>query len=401
MNRLLKLALPAATLALLSGCSETTPLVAGPAPPAGTPSGVQPPTIAEQAFQRPAPSNAGQDPRIVSATAANDSVSRSLAVIHERMVNLKAALANEPVAAGDVGLAKVATEDDLRRVAEQMQPLLVAARADCDAILRAAQDLKAEIPTARRSYEASAELYRERADRYRDPDHRELMLAWAAEFERQAGEVPRRIRLTDEFIARLEDTREFLAETDRCLKDTAAALAILSAGPESPISAGGRSFRRRLEEFLGLVEEYRRTFLGLPPEPPGRHEPIAPSPAPVTPAVFDVLREGAMLAGQVQQAGQGFPMGLLIQRRSGDEFSGELQFQAPGGPRKLHVSGKAEGAAFTMVGVPGEAADAPGPVHYRGRIEGNTLSGSWEEPGTGAAGGFTLAIVNVANVRGY
>ena len=64
---------------------------------------------------------------------------------------------------GSHRMTEAEIEGDLKQVAEQMRPLIEASRAHCDAMRRAAEDLRVQLPLARDSYASSALSYRQRA----------------------------------------------------------------------------------------------------------------------------------------------------------------------------------------------------------------------------------------------
>lgn len=228
----------------LAGCGRATP--AGSA------------TVAAETFQPPSPEGAGNDPRVAGSGAAGDAISASLAVIHERLRDLDSAYRD-----------KGRIEGDLKDVAERMRPLIAAARSDCDEIHRAATDLRSQLPIAQAGYASAAVSYRQRAEGYREPDLKTITLGVARRFDWLAADTPRRIALTERFLQELDDTRAFLAETERCLRDTETALAIFSGGAKlPPVSADGRAFSRRLGQFIAVVLEYEEKLLKTPPTTP-------------------------------------------------------------------------------------------------------------------------------------
>lgn len=221
-----------------------------------------------EALRPPAPTAAPHDARVVTLTATSNQISQLLGTIHKRLTSLKNALDE-----------KQDSEKDLVKVVDLLRPLTIRAREDCDAILRVAKDLKTELAFARRSYEVTAELYRERAETYSDPSLKAVMIKMADELTRVAEDVPRRVLLTEAFIAQLLEMQTFLASADRCLGDTRAALAILSAGPDRvSISADGRLFREQLEVFLGVVEAYQQKMLRPVPKQPAPTPAVQPEP---------------------------------------------------------------------------------------------------------------------------
>lgn len=275
MQRVL-IALLAGTLAAASsGCGAQTAKAGGspatkptektePAAPAKPAAPVTP-----EALRPPAPTGAADDPRMLAAKDSTDVVMRSIRTIRERLAALR-----------ENYLAKVASAKDLKTMAEGMGPLVAAARADCDLFLRVAGDVQHEFRYAATGYAAAARFYRERGRAYRDPELAAVNESLAANFDALARDVPRRARLTDDLIEQLTVTKEFLADTDRCLRDSAAAFAALAAGPE-PVTASpaGRAFKTQFEAFLAVVEDYLNALLA-PPAPKA----VAPAPVPAAPA---------------------------------------------------------------------------------------------------------------------
>ncbi len=227
----------------------------------GNPGQAPSPTPAE-VFVPPAPSESAHDPRVAAAASSTEAIGRSLETIRRRLQDVKVAFET-----------KAETEQDLQAVAAKLKPLIDAAREDCDLVMRTAKDVLVQLPFAASGYEHAAKSYRERAEGYTDQDLKELTIRLADEFARLAEDIPRRTEMTENFIARLLEVQEFLAETDRCLDDTTTALAIFSAGKTAPeVSVEGKVFRKRLEQFIEIVFEYQETLLGKPkavvPEPP-------------------------------------------------------------------------------------------------------------------------------------
>jgi hypothetical protein len=229
-----------------------------------------PEQVTPEALRPPAPTGAADDPRTLAAQGSTDAVLRSIRTIRTRLGALR-----------EDYKAKAASAKDLKVTAEGMGPLLAAARSDCDLFLRLARDIQHEFRYAASGYTSAARLYRERGRAYRDPELVAVNESLAANFDALARDVPRRARLTDELIERLIETQDFLAETDRCLRDSAAAFAALAAGPE-PVTASpaSRAFKAQFETFLAVVEDYLGSLLtslpAKPPAPPPAVEPATP-----------------------------------------------------------------------------------------------------------------------------
>lgn len=270
----------AAAAAFAGGCADPK---GPPAPP-----GVTAEPTAADALKKPMPTSAADDPRVVQARTAADAVTRTLATIRERLAAHRASYDQ-----------KVAAETDLRTVVTRLLPLATAAREDCDAIHRAVLDLRIEMRYAQAGYESAAQLYRQRADAYTDPDLRAVTAGMAAEFARLAAAVPSRRAVLNKFHWKLCEVGLFLADTERCLRETDAALAILTAGPDPAVlsvSDHAKAFRKQLEQFIAVTEEYRAKLLNpaAPPAPatdadPGPPEPPAESAPPLPPVVPKVV----------------------------------------------------------------------------------------------------------------
>jgi len=392
--------------------------------------GVSSPT-ADEAFRPPAGTAAGDDPRVAAAASAGDAIAESLAVIHRRLTDLKEAYET-----------KADTEQDLRAAAERMKPLLAAARSDCDAVMRAAKDVRAQLRYAEAGFANAAVSYRQRAEGYADPELKKVTLELADQFDRHAADVPRRIELTDSFIAELVEVQLFLAETDRCLRDTATALAIFSAGndEEPKASFGGRVFRRRLEQFIAIVFEYQEKLARRPPPgapatgtpTPGRDatipgtvqggskpagQPMVVIPEPVSfaasarraeaapdptsrasPPIFpwseasrppaieplDPLGTGCTFRGELTNPAMQFrtPVSMTIVSRDADSFGAILQYGDGGVIGRRGVGGRISAAdrAVTMWTLWYDGNLSPEAVRYDLTLDGATLSGTWQSP---------------------
>ncbi len=219
-----------------------------------------------EVFAPPSPQNASTDSRVLQGGSASEVLGTQLNTIRTRLADLKTAYDTR----GE-------TEGDLLQATDRLKSLAALARADCDLILRVARDQKTELPHHKRSYEATAEYYREKGRKYKTKEFQSLNLEFAEKFEKLAEDIPRRRRLTDAFIEQLMDLQEFLAETERCLADTKVALSILSIGSkEIKLSGETKHFRQHLETFLSAVDEYQRRFFEMP-VPSVEQKPNAPA----------------------------------------------------------------------------------------------------------------------------
>ena len=382
----------------------------------------------EQVFAPPGPGHAGDTPPVIESRSKGDAVSDALAVIHDQLQDMKAAYRDK---------AKI--EGDLKQVAEQMRPLIEASRAHCDAMRRAAEDLRVQLPLARDSYASSALSYRQRAATYQDPHFREITMKLADEFDRMATETPKKLEALEGFLKELRDADVFLSETDRCVKDTAVALEIFSAhakAPEVPVDA--RAFSYRLGQFINTALEYEDKLLQKPPKPPEpppakkpespparaaagtttdpqvisleelhrqtarrmsmpadsarftEDAPAAPPPRPRAegrpPA--DSLRPGAVLEGSFRQGPYTIPCRLTVLQRDGERFTARLFAQNPDGPCESEAWGSVHGDVVTMASrrIYGNIAPRS---EYRARIATDGISGRCNE-GMSCASEFSL-----------
>ncbi|GIW88298.1 MAG: hypothetical protein KatS3mg108_2622 [Isosphaeraceae bacterium] len=355
--------------------------------------------LAGETFKTPAPRDAKDDPAVAESASTGDAISAAIARIHERLTRLDE---------GYRGRERI--EGDLKRVSERMRPLIESARGDCDAIHRAATDLRVQLPIVQVGYASSAASYRERARGYADPDHRAINLAIAREFDRLAGDTPRRIELTDRFIRELEEVRRYLAESERCLRDTEAALAIFSGGGRAPeVAADGRAFSRTLGQFIAVVRRYEEELLGKPegpttppppaedPPPAGETSTLVPSPAPTrvvrvraeaVNAAFKgpptprpgaaALQAGWVFRGTLSTPSHGFstPVRLEVVERLGDRVSGVMHY-GPFGRRGLEGRISGDGRRLTLRVEWWEGAISPEQMTYELAFDGRRLEGPW------------------------
>lgn len=238
--------------------------------------------IASEVFRAPSLENAGQDSRVIQGSSASDTLGTQLNVIRTRLADLRTAYDS-----------KGTTEADLLQATDKLKSLAILARSDCDLILRVARDQKAELPFHKRSYEATADYYREKAKKYKTKNFQALNIEFADKFERLAEDIPRRRRLTEAFIEQLIEMQDFLAETERCLADTKVALSILSVGSKT-IQLNGETvhFRKHLENFLGAVDEYQRRFFEMPLVSPEKPKPTSDEPEEKEEIVPEKTRKG-------------------------------------------------------------------------------------------------------------
>jgi len=403
---------------------------------AGFTSGCGEETPKPNVFASPAPQHAGDDPRVEEPRSKGDAISASLAVIHEHLRDLKTAYRDK---------AKI--EGDLKEVAKQMQPLIEASRSHCDAMQRAAEDLRFQLPLVREGYALAASSYRQRAAAYQGPDFRAISLKIADEFDRLAVATPARLEAIEGFLVELRKVEVFLAETDRCLKDAAAALEVFSAQATTPdVPVDAKAFSYRLGQFINTALEYEDKLLQKPPKPPdpppakkpespparaaagittdpqvisleelhqqtarkmstradsARFTEDAPAATPHRPRAeerppADALRPGAVLEGSFRQGPYTIPCRLTVLQRDGERFTARLFAQNPDGPCESEAWGSVRGDVVTMASrrVYGNISPRS---EYVARIATGVISGRCNE-GTSCASEFSLVAATTGGV---
>lgn len=377
-------------------------------------------------FAKPAPTNATQDPAVIAALESTRSIERMLSVIHERFKSIN-----------DSYEKRASTNKDLKTVSEEMKPLVKAARTDVANVMQSAQDLIAELPHTKLSLESAALLFRQRAITYRDPELRKVTESMADELERLEQDVPRRMRLTADFILQLTDLHSFLAETDRCLHDTAAAMSILSAGADQPkASTQGVAFRIRIKQYMAAMDEYRKKLTEIPPaqseeqeeesgaknpggspkpaktgesnvassgkpakdeavNPPG-YKPIDPRAA-ETAKVRDVLQPGTTFAGQYHDPQGLFPLQVSVRKRQGNRISGDIYTKTRYGLGHQRFTGFVTGSDFSLhvTYVSGPLVQTP--ETWQGRLNTEKIDGVWISNNTEGRFGLNYGTPVVTN----
>ncbi len=388
--------------------------------------------VHEKAPHTPIPEGARDDPRVAGSDSMGDAIAHSLAVIHKRLGDLQAAY-----------LERARIEGDLKEVAENMRPMIESARAHCDAIRRAAKDLKVQLPIAQAGYASAASSYRQRAEAYRDQALKEMNINFANQFDVLAADTPRRLELTDKFLAQLDDAQAFLAETSRCLRDAETAFTILSGGGKMPkVPPDLKAFSRRLDEFIGVVLEYEDKLLDKPrPKPssasvngakklPGEasrakratpqasktesatfnteHSPVGQlrnhpldsreEPAPTDPRTDGLLPVGARYTGMLNTPAYNFDchVSLEIIERSGNTFRGIVSYgRNPAiGRRGVRGTLTSNPMCLSFSTEWYEGSLTPESIRYELKLEADAFSGKWSSQSLAGTIYFASVIPN-------
>lgn len=390
-----------ACVAILPGCEPAKPAMAATTVPSTSPATDQLPA--------PVPEGARDDPPVAASRAAGDAFSASLSEIHMRIRNTVASYRDMGPVAGDLRAASV-----------RLRPLIASARADCDAFRRAAKDLKVQLPIAQAGYVTAAASYRKRAEGYRDPSLRSMTLGFAAQFDALAADTPRRLELTDRFLAHLDEDEGFLSEADRCLRDAETALAVFSGGGHAPeISDDARSLAVRLGEFVSVVLEYEEALLQPPGGPSGNPKGVPagpkmkaearPTSAPPratsdrpqvsstssdqpgsiaaqvaharTTSTRTVFPAGARLSGEITTPSHGFrsPVVLEILERDGDAFAGIVHYSGGYALGRRGVRGRVspDGTRLSFAADWYEGNLSPEAIRYDLEARGGGFAGYW------------------------
>ena len=358
----------------------------------------------KQIFQKPSPSSAIQDPRVLSALDSTRSMEHALSVIHERFRTIN-----------DSYELRQSTNTDLKAVIAEMKPLVKAARTDVMYIMQSAQDMMAELPHNKLSLEATAKLYRQKAITYRDPALRKITEAVADEMERLENDVPRKMRLTADFILELTNVHSFLAETDRCLNDTATAMQILTAGNDEPKgSIEGIAFRIRVKQYMTILDEYGKK-LGTIPEPEEAKEPsdsdkksdsseskedklpgnpassekkkteaevadAKPNDTRLVPTSTsrDIFQPHTSLKGSYIDPTGVLPLQVNVRFRTGNQVSGDIVVTTAYGPGVQRFSGTVNEHTFSLHVTYVSGPLLENPETWEGRFHEENISGTWK-----------------------
>lgn len=272
MRRTVSLLAAAALVPVLAGCVETeTKAEAGKSATSTTASGGEPRKNAEkpeketaaaekkdgglmkEVFSPPAPSTPADDPRVIQGKTASKVIEAALDKVRQRVTAIRSKLEVK------------ASPNDMGAVVAELLEMTDAGRADCDAVQRAAEDVRTELWHAQEGYEAAASAYRARARGYREPFYRSSAEQMAEQLDQLAADTPRRIQVTERFIAEVTKAKRFLAETSQFLRLTESAVAILSVAPEAPRPSPKAEFiRSYLGQFLDAIERFQGDLLKAP-----------------------------------------------------------------------------------------------------------------------------------------
>jgi hypothetical protein len=369
-------------------------------------------------FVRPTPINAGDDPRVIAAKESTKSIERTLATVREHLKTI-----NESYD------SRKKTTNDLKAVSVEMMPLVKVARVDAVTMMHAAQDLMITLPLTRDGLEQTARLYRQKAMVYKDKDLQKITDSLADEFDRLANDVPRRMQLTSDFILQMNELNTFLAEADRCLHDTAAAMEILNAGNEAPrASIEGIAFRLRVKQYMAVLDEYQKKLSAPPsaevqenePEDPKkaaapvanrrRSSPLAPplpdvdvregAPAPAAKqnekkdddadalepideraqhvkGQRDAMRPGTVLRGRYIEPAGLLPLQVVIRSRNGNRISGDIYVNTAYGQGNQKFTGEVNGDSFILNVRYGYGPLMKNPETWNGRLNSDKITGKW------------------------
>lgn len=221
--------------------------------------------LMKEAFAPPAPSTPADDPRVVQAKSSSEAITAALASVRQRLTAIRGRLEIRP------------SENDLAAVVAELKSMTAAARSDCDAVLRAAEDLRAELLYAQESYENAAASFRSRARGYKEPLYQSSTEQMAEQMDRLAEDTPRRAQVAERFIAEVVKARRFLAETNKFLHQTDAAVSMLSVAPDAPRpSPKAEHIRSYLGQFLDAVERFQAELLKAPWSKPAEAKTVTP-----------------------------------------------------------------------------------------------------------------------------
>lgn len=377
-----------------------------PEPPLTTKQAASAKNSVRQVFQKPSPSNASQDPSVIAALDSTKSLERTLSVIYERFKNISGSFEQQEI-----------TNTDLAKVTEQMRPLVKAARSDVTTLLHAAQDLMTELPHTKLSLEATGRLYRQKALSYRDQELRKITETMATQFERLENDIPRKMRLTSDFIIELTEAHLLLAEAERCLNDTATAMQILTAGNNAPKpSQEGIAFQYRVKQYMSVLDEYGKKLANIPEKQESGTPAVSDTRAssietgqdnltdtqsktsakekkkdntetaeakPIdtrartTGISRDVLQANTTLRGSyIDPAGE-LPLQVTVRNRVGNRITGDIIVKTAYGLGYQRFSGTVNGNTFSLHVTYLSGPLMQSPETWQGQIDEELISGTW------------------------
>ena len=362
----------------------------------------------QKVFQKPAPTNASHDPRMIAAMESTEAIERTLNIIKDRFKAINKSYEE-----------RVKTASDIKTVTEEMKPLVKAARTDIINVMQSAQDLIETLPQTKLGLEASARLFRQKAANYRDPALRKITEAMAEEMERREQDIPRKMRLTSDFILALNDAQALIIETDRCLNDTAAAMKILTAGIDSPqTSIEGVAFRIRIKQYMAILDEYGKNLSTLPepesaaeasapkdstekqePKPDTKasppinpassdkkdkkpesdiadRKPVPPGTAPAS-AKQDIFQPETTLRGIYADPTGALPLQVTIRNRQDNRISGDIYVQTASGIGHQRFAGRINDNTFSFHVTYVRGPLMQSPETWQGRLGEENISGNW------------------------
>lgn len=242
------LAIPLSATTLLVSCNkESRGSAANPSDKKDSSSS---PDLIKDVYVKPVLSEAPEHSSVITAKAYDEKIASSLAVIQKRLNKATLTLGEKSAIKGDV-----------RKTIDLLLPLADDARNDIDTVIRVAEDIKFELQFAQKQHQATAEFFRARSNATTTDELRSINMQTAEWFDTLAADVPRRQKLTDEFLAELAVMRREVTETTRMLQDLRTAIIATEAGPDPlKLSLEGQTFQRQIEKFMDVLTKFHKAF---------------------------------------------------------------------------------------------------------------------------------------------
>lgn len=195
-----------------------------------------------------------ENPSTVTGQVINETIRTNLNSVRERLHAARAGYKT-----------KENSDKNLLGAVEELLSVSNSAREDCDAIIRACEDIEWELNTAEAAFRANATMFRQRAEGTQDEQMRQVPLRNAERQDAYASDIPRQKKLTSEFLKNIRDTRGQLAESSRTLRGQQIALKV-GTNTHEPLAlrVDSKMYMRQFEQFLNVVEQYYKGF-GPPP----------------------------------------------------------------------------------------------------------------------------------------
>jgi hypothetical protein len=106
----------------------------------------------------------------------------------------------------------------------------------------------------------------------------------------------------------------------------------------------------------------------------------------------DVVQPNTLWKGEILQDGQVFPATISINARDNDRIKGEVHFKFGGELCQLTFQGNVVGGRTVVWITDKKEGNVTFPGLYIGKVEGKTISGTWQVPGANQYDRFSVKL---------